>query len=323
MNRWARNLGLVLTPALILSVALLGCSGDKEKGKTTKSKEKTEDEEVAGKLKAIKTGSGVLTGKVTLKEGVDLTSDIETITASLKKQIADNKNKDVCEQASKQKTWLVDKDSRGVKNVFVWIKPENEDEQFFDVKELAEKQKGFKPILVLDQPHCAFDPRALVLFPAYIDPGKASKGEIVRTKQKLYVINPYGIEHNTKWEVRTEAGKSGNLVVPKSTQQDPQAGLDMTDLGRFKGSYKEPVEIHCNIHPWMTAYAWAFPHPYAAVTNDKGEYTIENLPTGVKVRVVAWHEGPRWINGGGDGEVIDLSEKNTKNFEITRTKPGE
>jgi len=64
MNRWARNLGLVLTPALVLSVALLGCSGDKEKGKAPKGTDKSGDEEgVAGKkLKPIKSGSGVLTG---------------------------------------------------------------------------------------------------------------------------------------------------------------------------------------------------------------------------------------------------------------------
>ena len=35
-----------------------------------------------------------------------------------------------------------------------------------------------------------------------------------------------------------------------------------------------------------------FDHPYAAVTKEDGTFEIKNVPTDVKLKVVAWHEGP-------------------------------
>jgi hypothetical protein len=40
--------------------------------------------------------------------------------------------------------------------------------------------------------------------------------------------------------------------------------------------------------------AWHLPldHPYGALTDDKGEFTIPDLPAG-QHRFVVWHEGPK------------------------------
>src|SRR6266511_1639217 len=179
MSRWARNMWLVLTPALLVSVALLGCSGDKDKkrgggdGKKDGNGKKDDgkDGDQDGKLEPVKVGGGTISGTITLKKGVE--PDYEELKAELKKKIDKNTNRNACKEAYEQKAWLVDKSSRGVKYVAVWLMPEN-DSQFFDAKELAEKKKGkaFDPVVVLDQPHCNFEPRVVVLFPAYIDPSK-------------------------------------------------------------------------------------------------------------------------------------------------------
>jgi hypothetical protein len=84
------------------------------------------------------------------------------------------------------------------------------------------------------------------------------------------------------------------------------------------------ITIRCNIHPWMSAYARAFDHPYATLTvvgkdpkgPQYGTYEIKNVPAG-KVRVIAWHEKAGYLNGA-NGEEIELrAGTNTKNFKVT------
>jgi hypothetical protein len=49
------------------------------------------------------------------------------------------------------------------------------------------------------------------------------------------------------------------------------------------------IEVTCDSHPWMHGYIFVSENPYAAVTDDKGAFTIENIPPGVYA-VEAWHE---------------------------------
>lgn len=50
------------------------------------------------------------------------------------------------------------------------------------------------------------------------------------------------------------------------------------------------VEVRCAQHPWSRAYIAAFDHPYFAVTENDGKFTIDSLPPG-KYTVNVWHEG--------------------------------
>lgn len=49
------------------------------------------------------------------------------------------------------------------------------------------------------------------------------------------------------------------------------------------------MEISCYIHPWQHAYVYVFDYPYAAVTNERGEFVIRDIPPGTYT-VEAWHE---------------------------------
>lgn len=42
-------------------------------------------------------------------------------------------------------------------------------------------------------------------------------------------------------------------------------------------------------HPWQHAYVYIFDHPYAAVSDEKGEFAIKDVPPGIYT-VEAWHE---------------------------------
>jgi hypothetical protein len=48
--------------------------------------------------------------------------------------------------------------------------------------------------------------------------------------------------------------------------------------------------MSCNIHQHMTAKIWVFDHPFYAVTDAQGKYEIKDIPAGVEVWVVGWHE---------------------------------
>jgi hypothetical protein len=49
------------------------------------------------------------------------------------------------------------------------------------------------------------------------------------------------------------------------------------------------LELSCYAHPWQHAYIYFLNHPYAAVTNEKGEFVIKDIPPG-SYTVGAWHE---------------------------------
>ena len=52
---------------------------------------------------------------------------------------------------------------------------------------------------------------------------------------------------------------------------------------------EHPIYIKCDVHPWMKSYVSVFDHPYFAVTDDTGYYSIENIPPGT-YEVIAWQE---------------------------------
>jgi Polysaccharide lyase family 4, domain II len=49
------------------------------------------------------------------------------------------------------------------------------------------------------------------------------------------------------------------------------------------------IEVSCDSHPWMHGYVYVSENPYAAVTDEKGAFTIDNIPPGTYA-VEAWHE---------------------------------
>ena len=49
------------------------------------------------------------------------------------------------------------------------------------------------------------------------------------------------------------------------------------------------IRIKCDVHPWMNSYVSVFDHPYFAVTDENGNYKIDNIPPGT-YEVVAWQE---------------------------------
>ncbi len=69
------------------------------------------------------------------------------------------------------------------------------------------------------------------------------------------------------------------------------------DLGRYPRNaskartFAKPgvVKVFCHLHSHMSAIVRVFPHPYFAVPDRAGRFTISGVPTG-RIDVTAWHE---------------------------------
>lgn len=87
----------------------------------------------------------------------------------------------------------------------------------------------------------------------------------------------------------------------------------------IKGSHRYQkdtgvIRVTSNSHPWMRGFVFVFDHPYAAVTDDKGSFVIDNLLPGEYVLKV-WHEG-----FGFQEKKIRLSPSETANIEMVYEK---
>jgi hypothetical protein len=49
------------------------------------------------------------------------------------------------------------------------------------------------------------------------------------------------------------------------------------------------VKMLCDVHPWELGYVVAFSHPYHAVTDGAGAFTLEGVPAG-RYTLCCWHE---------------------------------
>jgi plastocyanin len=73
---------------------------------------------------------------------------------------------------------------------------------------------------------------------------------------------------------------------------------------------KNPIPIGCALHSWMRAYVLVVPHPYHAVTDADGKFTIERIPAG-KQTLMLIHPDTNWrdtiqveVAGGKTSEVL-------------------
>jgi hypothetical protein len=121
----------------------------------------------------------------------------------------------------------------------------------------------------------------------------------MREGQVLIGKNSAPIPHNMNWTGGAD-NPGNNKIIPAGTQ------IDIDDLV----ASPRPIIVSCNIHPWMRAYVRVFNHPYFAVTDADGKFEMKNAPAG-KYHIVMWHEGVGWVNGGKNGEAIEIPANGT------------
>lgn len=105
---------------------------------------------------------------------------------------------------------------------------------------------------------------------------------ILRTSQTLLVGNSDTVGHNTN--ITALDNPAQNILVP--------AGGELKL--KFPIEERFPMQVACNIHPWMQGRIVVKENPYVAITDAKGKLTIKNLPVG-KWTFQFWHERPGYV----------------------------
>jgi hypothetical protein len=125
---------------------------------------------------------------------------------------------------------------------------------------------------------------------------------------KLSLINSDAVLHNVHAVLGGAEASSTvfNLAMPFKGQKLPAV-------------LKRPgvMKLRCDAgHAWMSAYVAVFDHPYYAVTDQQGRFTIKDVPAG-EHQLELWHEP---VDGKGPPVVQTLTVRVTDG-QVTTTEP--
>jgi plastocyanin len=169
-------------------------------------------------------------------------------------------------------TLIVNRQNRGLQNVVVWLSSKTE------VPVHPSLADASKPVQ-LDNNGCRFLPRIVP----------------IRTGQVLQCTNADPVSHNVA--VYARRNQPFSIIVP---QGEP---LERT----FRREELKPIRVDCSIHAWMRAYLVVTEHPYAAVTDKNGRFSIKNVPQG-KWQFRFWHETSDYLKTLTHGtETMELT----------------
>jgi plastocyanin len=176
---------------------------------------------------------------------------------------------------------IVDGGTKGVKNVFVYIpKPTAVNEEAKSAKSSAD--------VVFDQENCTFVPHALAV--------------LAGSKVNLKSSDP--VSHNINAKLQKNPAFN-SLLAGGGT-----ASLNLASAERA------PVPVTCDIHPWMQAYWLVLDNPYFAVTDDKGNFEIKNVPAGTQ-KVVVWQESAKFVTPpSGQDVTVKANDAISETFTI-------
>lgn len=209
---------------------------------------------VVSEASAESTGSAASGEPGTFTGKVVITGSVSPLPPMFK-QGAAIKDPAVCAAVDVPDERLVLGDGNAVQGVFVY---------------LNKAPKGGKVLeapaepFMFDQKNCRFFPHCA----------------IIPVGQTVKVLSDDSVAHNTHtYPQKNPSVNSG--VAPG----DREGKLDFT----YRKAESVPLSIKCDYHTWMTAYQLPVDHPYAAVTDENGAFTISDLPPG-KHSFVVWHE---------------------------------
>jgi len=182
--------------------------------------------------------------------------------------------------------------SEPVKVVFYKVGPKKElADVVIVIKGIKGKSTGESAApVVLDQKGCEYIP--------YVS--------AVQTGQKVTIKSSDPFLHN----VNISPDPSGGNASKAKNQAEMPGGAGITIAFPAEEDF---LKIKCDVHPWMISYVTVVDHPYFAVSDKDGKYTIKNVPPG-KYTVEARHRKAnaktpvtKEIEVKADGSVLDFT----------------
>jgi hypothetical protein len=159
------------------------------------------------------------------------------------------KDQDYCGQTLPNEGFLVASNG-GLKNVVLFI-------EGTPIQGLSPQREN-----VIESTGCRFSPRVMAMV-------KGEKLIVKNSDPKLHIAHSY-LDQRTVF----------TLSLPfRGTR------LEITQKIRKPGILK----VLCDTHAWMKAYIHVFDHPFFAVTDERGTFSIANIRAG-QYTLKAWHE---------------------------------
>ena len=191
------------------------------------------------------------------------------------------KDAEVCAAADiPDETLVVDRESKGVSNVFVWLNRKN------DARVHPDLTKEPLNLPELNFQGCRIQPHALC----------------AQTQTGMKVVSKDGLPHNPHdYPVRNSSGCVG--LSPWSLGDKESANFH-----RFRSAEPHPMKITCDYHPWMIGYVLVQDHPYMTVTDSQGRFRIDKIPHG-EVKIQIWHELAGFLERNRSVELNVAEEK--------------
>ena len=106
-----------------------------------------------------------------------------------------------------------------------------------------------------------------------------------------YRPHVFGVQVGQPVEILNSDGTLHNIHALPMTNQEFNVGQPIQGLRHTHTfSTKEVmVPFKCDVHKWMNAYVGVLDHPFHAVTQPDGSFSLKGLPPGTYT-VEAWHE---------------------------------
>jgi plastocyanin len=176
----------------------------------------------------------------------------------------------ICGMQISKRDVEISPDTKGVRYVLIW----------FEGVTLPEGYRPPRQDMVLDNKDCQFEPHAAAI----------TVGSTIET------TNSDNVYHTT------------NLAGPPATENIPLVtkGSSYKTVVRRSGT----IGVKCDKHGWMQAYIRVDAHPFHAVTDVNGKFSIAGIPVGT-YKLKVWHE----TFGVQDREVT-LKEGEVQKLEV-------
>jgi plastocyanin len=151
---------------------------------------------------------------------------------------------------------------------------------------------------------------------------KLQKAAAVLVDQRDMVFLPRVVAVQHGQAVRFENNDLFNhSVMASSTVTDDQFNLFVAQARPVEHVFavqKHPVQIGCSIHPWMRAWVFVSPHPWFAVTDEKGRFSIERVPPG-KYKLLLRHPD----TGHLERRQVEVDVGKSTELKVEWSKAGE
>ena len=161
-----------------------------------------------------------------------------------------SKDQDYCGDALPNETYLIDSAS-GFRNVVVYIEAAP-----------AAAAPDPRKLNIVENTGCRYAPRILAM-------QKGERLSVRNNDPKLHIPHSY-LNERTVFMLSLPFKNS----MLDATQKIREAGI---------------LKLVCDTHAWMLGFIHVFDHSYFAVTDEKGAFSIPNVPPGAYI-LKAWHE---------------------------------